>query len=102
MPWATNPLFAPGKYNEKVTTDIEARPQHDSGDAPDLTRPTSPKCDEWSSKAPTDHLTRRQAVYIFVLDGVVAAVLGAGINFGIAYGTSTLPTRSTPRRRMLY
>ncbi|KAI0876122.1 hypothetical protein GGS24DRAFT_253060 [Hypoxylon argillaceum] len=84
MTWARNPLFIPGEHNEKATPDIEARLQHDSGDTPDL---TTPKNEEWAFKAPTDRLTRRQAVYIFVLDGIVAAVLGAGINFGIAYGT---------------
>ncbi|KAI8631144.1 hypothetical protein F5Y19DRAFT_425221 [Xylariaceae sp. FL1651] len=84
MTWATNPLFTSGERSEKVITDIETRLQVDSGDAPD---PTTPKCEEWAFKTPTDHLTRRQAVYIFILDGVVAGVLGAGINFGIAYGT---------------
>ncbi|KAI1280260.1 hypothetical protein F5Y07DRAFT_338541 [Xylaria sp. FL0933] len=84
MTWATNPLFVPGEHNEKVTTDIEASIQNDSGDTPDLTIPEGEK---WAFKTPTDHLTRRQAVYLFVLDGLVAAVLGAGINFGIAYGT---------------
>ncbi|KAI0449219.1 hypothetical protein F5B21DRAFT_61879 [Xylaria acuta] len=84
MTWATNPLFIPGDHNEKVTTDIEARLQRDGGDTPDL---TIPGCEEWAFNTPTDHLTRRQAVYIFILDGLVAGVLAAGINFGIAYGT---------------
>ncbi|KAI3321343.1 hypothetical protein HD806DRAFT_524243 [Xylariaceae sp. AK1471] len=84
MTWATNPLFTPGEHNEKVTTDIEARLQVDNRDTPG---PTISKCDEWGFKPPTDHLTRRQAVYIFILDGLVAGVLAAGINFGIAYGT---------------
>jgi hypothetical protein len=83
MTWATNPLFIPGEHDEKVTTDVEARLQPDSGDIPDL---TVPKCEEWAFQNPTDHLTRRQAVYIFILDGLVAGVLAAGINFGIAYG----------------
>ncbi|KAH8159258.1 hypothetical protein CIB48_g8979 [Xylaria polymorpha] len=82
MKWTTNPLFTPGEHNEKATPDIEARPQHDSGDTPD---PTVPKCEEWAFKTPTDHLTRRQAVYLFVLGGLVSGVLGAGINFGVAY-----------------
>ncbi|KAI8950713.1 hypothetical protein F4801DRAFT_548121 [Xylaria longipes] len=84
MTWATNPLFIPGEHNEKVTTEIEGRLQHDSGDTPE---PTIPRCEEWAFKTPTDHLTRRQAVYIFILDGLVAGLLGAGINTGIAYGT---------------
>jgi hypothetical protein len=99
MTWATNPLFTPGEHNEKVTTDIEARLQHDTGDTPDL---TIPKSEEWAFTTPTDHLTRRQAVYIFILDGLVAGVLAAGINFGIAYGTSTLSTRSAQRKTLLY
>ncbi|KAI0483755.1 hypothetical protein F4859DRAFT_474000 [Xylaria cf. heliscus] len=84
MTWSTNPLFIPGEHNEKVDTDIGATLRQDSGDTPDS---TAPKSEEWAFKAPTDHLTRRQAVYIFILDGLVAGVLAAGINFGIAYGT---------------
>ncbi|KAI0096975.1 hypothetical protein GGR51DRAFT_488476 [Nemania sp. FL0031] len=84
MPWTTNPLFIPGGDDEKVTTGVEATLQHSSGDIPDV---AISKYEEWEFKTPTDRLTRRQAVYIFVLDGLVAAILGAGINFGIAYGT---------------
>ncbi|KAI1749557.1 hypothetical protein F4782DRAFT_542155 [Xylaria castorea] len=84
MTWATNPLFTPGEHDEKVTTDTEARLRHDSGDTPDL---TVPKSEEWAFQTPTEHLTRRQAGYIFILDGVVSGLLGAGINFGIAYAT---------------
>ncbi|KAJ8130868.1 hypothetical protein O1611_g2761 [Lasiodiplodia mahajangana] len=84
MPWTTNPLFTPGRQDEKVNTDAEAPLQHSSEGIPDL---TIPECEDWEFKTPTDSLTSRQAVYIFVLDGLVAAVLGAGINFGIAYAT---------------
>lgn len=37
-------------------------------------------------KQPTLRFTAHQAFYIFGLDGVGAAVLSGGINFGIAYG----------------
>ncbi|KAI0424054.1 hypothetical protein F5Y09DRAFT_325453 [Xylaria sp. FL1042] len=85
MTWATNPLFIPGDHKEKVATDIEAPNLNDSpGGAPDL---TIPKRETWAFKSPTNRLTRCQTVYLFVLDGLVAAILGAGINFGIAYGT---------------
>ncbi|KAJ8107862.1 hypothetical protein ONZ43_g6602 [Nemania bipapillata] len=97
MPWTTNPLFVPKAYDEKATIGIEARLQQESRDIPDLSNPTSPKGEEWSFKTPTSHLTRRQAVYIFVLDGVVAAILGAGINFGIAYEAATYHTQDAVR-----
>ncbi|KAI0185111.1 hypothetical protein EV127DRAFT_212540 [Xylaria flabelliformis] len=85
MTWATNPLFTAAESDEKKdATDIEARLQNDSENTTDL---TTPKSDEWAFKAPTDHLTRRQAVYLFVLDGIVSGLIGAGINFGIAYAT---------------
>ncbi|KAI0813579.1 hypothetical protein GGR55DRAFT_702658 [Xylaria sp. FL0064] len=84
MTWATNPLFVPGEHNEKVTTDIEASIQNNSGDIPDLTIPEGEK---WAFKTPTDHLTRRQAVYLrtyhtqdavrlFVLPNALAADAG--------------------------
>ncbi|KAI1122472.1 hypothetical protein F5Y10DRAFT_253988 [Nemania abortiva] len=84
MTWATNPLFTPGEHGEDVTTDVEAQLQRSSGDTP---VPTVPESQEWAFKAPTDHLTRRQAVYIFIIDGLVSGLLGGGINFGIAYST---------------
>ncbi|KAI1359011.1 hypothetical protein F5Y08DRAFT_320638 [Xylaria arbuscula] len=85
MTWATNPLFTPAEHGDKITTGIDSRLQPDNGNT---SSPTVPECEEgWEFTAPTDHLTRRQAIYLFVLDGVVAAVLGAGINFGIAYAT---------------
>ncbi|KAI0972312.1 hypothetical protein F4678DRAFT_57637 [Xylaria arbuscula] len=83
MTWATNPLFIP-EHDHKIATENDSRLQHGNGDTPNLPVPTP---EEWEFKAPTQHLTRRQAVYIFILDGLVAGLLGAGINTGIAYGT---------------
>ncbi|KAI0201502.1 hypothetical protein F4808DRAFT_128042 [Astrocystis sublimbata] len=88
MPGNTNPLFVPAEHNEKANTDVEARLRNDSGDTSPSPDVTSTKSENHAgTHSPTDHLTRRQFIYIFILDGLISGLVGAGLNTGIAYAT---------------
>lgn len=99
MTWATNPLFTPDEHGTKTTTGIETQLQQDNKDTSNL---SVLDCEDWKFKAPTDHFTRGQAIYVFILNGLVAAALGAGINFGIAYGALTLRSWPVQPRSLQY
>ncbi|KAI8625952.1 hypothetical protein F5Y19DRAFT_236301 [Xylariaceae sp. FL1651] len=83
MTWATHPLFKLPKSTEKVTTDIEGAQADNRGSA--SPGPSPRKGDESGFKPPSNKLTGHQFFYIFILDGVGAAIVSAGINFAIAY-----------------
>ncbi|KAH9890302.1 hypothetical protein F4778DRAFT_380086 [Xylariomycetidae sp. FL2044] len=88
MAWATNPLLKPKptEQSEKVSTsadgsDLEAaREDDDDGPPEQVLQGVKTKF-----KVPSDKLTGHQIFYIFILDGIGAAILSGGINFGIAY-----------------
>ncbi|KAI1324365.1 hypothetical protein F5Y16DRAFT_424086 [Xylariaceae sp. FL0255] len=85
----TNPLYVPGLAAVRTTPpDIEAQAQ--SKETTSSEWAASASSDEerqWKYREPASSLTRRLAVYLFVLKGLLAATIAAGINFGIAYGT---------------
>ncbi|KAF2963148.1 hypothetical protein GQX73_g10432 [Xylaria multiplex] len=62
---------------EGISTDIESQPQDDNG----------VKNDGSNYRKPAEHLTTRLKVKLFVIDSLTSAVLGGGINFGVAYAT---------------
>ncbi|KAI0391853.1 hypothetical protein F5Y17DRAFT_387386 [Xylariaceae sp. FL0594] len=101
MPWATNPLFGSPSQdpNEKPRVDPEAatvagdegREVGVGGRGSGSTSPDplpSVKGDDYGSKIrpPTSKFTAHQIFYIFILDGIGAAIVSGGINFAIAYG----------------
>ncbi|KAI1183422.1 hypothetical protein F5B17DRAFT_443440 [Nemania serpens] len=57
---------------EGISTEIDSQAQDDNGA---------------NYREPADHLTTRLKVKIFVIDSLTSALLGSGINFGIAYAT---------------
>ncbi|KAI5918136.1 hypothetical protein F4810DRAFT_603018 [Camillea tinctor] len=99
MPWATNPLFKPEETGEKDSTDLESamgKPtQEASGDATTTAVAAKSKS---RFKPPSKKFTLHQIFYIFILDGIGAAVLSGGINFAIAYGMYSGQTPDKPIR----
>jgi len=101
MPWASNPVFQlrSQNHNEKVLVDPEAAAGarddgreggtggHGSGTtSPDPLPSMKGDDDDSSIRPPTTKFTAHQIFYIFILDGIGAAILSGGINFAIAYG----------------
>ncbi|KAI1424701.1 hypothetical protein F5Y12DRAFT_751287 [Xylaria sp. FL1777] len=62
---------------EGFNTDIESRAQYD----------TRFNNDGSNYRKPAEYLTTRLKVKLFVIDSITSAILGASINFGIAYGS---------------
>ncbi|KAI3333717.1 hypothetical protein F4824DRAFT_512864, partial [Ustulina deusta] len=104
MPWATHPIFEPSSPTQKAATDVEAA-QADgsngdgSGSGSGSASPDPKDDDGLKFRPPSDHFTLHQIFYIFVIDGIFAAVVSGGINFAIAYalyhdrGTKKSPIR---------
>lgn len=99
--WLRNP-FSRGSSDPEQASDTEALPSGSppapAGSSsppglvsfPDAPRPSQDVAAILTHfKTPTRTLTGHQIFYIFVVDGLGAAVLSGGINFAIAYGTST-------------
>ncbi|KAI1170082.1 hypothetical protein F4777DRAFT_592213 [Nemania sp. FL0916] len=106
MPWATNPIFDPGNNTEKAAANVEAGPagarQHDGGHDGSVSGSATPELknsDDLKFRQPSDRFTPHQIFYIFILDGIVSAIVAGGINFAIAYalyhnrGTEQSPIR---------
>ncbi|KAI1162143.1 hypothetical protein F5B18DRAFT_408314 [Nemania serpens] len=91
MAWATNPVFEPKTPAVQATSDVEAAQASGGHDGNASARTsTSPgpdpkSADELNFRPPSDHFTLHQIFYIFILDGIISAILGGGINFAIAY-----------------
>jgi hypothetical protein len=101
MPWLRNPF---SRRPDPEASETEALP----GGAVSPPSPTSPATPELESfpdpprpsqdvaailthfKTPTKSLSGHQIFYIFIIDGLGAAILSGGINFAIAYGKSLL------------
>ncbi|KAI1499939.1 hypothetical protein F5X99DRAFT_263587 [Biscogniauxia marginata] len=84
MPWATNPLFKPeeaGEPKDKNSTDLESAKGSSAQQAP---KDTTTKA-KTGFRTPSKKFTTHQIFYIFILDGIGAAVLSGGINFAVAY-----------------
>lgn len=86
MPWASNPLLA-----SSSATLTPSPPAPD--DNQDATSSQTEKVDDDSDgfQRPTDRFTPHQIFYIFVLDGIGAAVVSGAINLAIAYGNMPFP-----------
>ncbi|KAI1811957.1 hypothetical protein GGS20DRAFT_578675 [Poronia punctata] len=97
MPWAINPVFqnqTPEEVAPEPTPDLEAASRSSANDStnPDplpLEKQQEQQQggdDEVSGfRQPTSKFTAHQIFYIFILDGIGAAILSGGINFAIAY-----------------
>ncbi|KAI0430768.1 hypothetical protein F5Y09DRAFT_306845 [Xylaria sp. FL1042] len=87
MSWATNPILDPKSPAENVTTDLEAA--QDAGRNGDGAGSPSPEPknvdDGLKLRPPSRRFTLHQIFYVFVIDGIGAAIFAGGINFAIAY-----------------
>ncbi|KAI0532988.1 hypothetical protein GGR58DRAFT_139303 [Xylaria digitata] len=79
MPWAINPVFEPKSTTEPVV-DVEAA----QADGRNADGGGSPVPDS-KYMPPSDHFTLHQIFYIFIIDGIGAAIVAGAINFAIAY-----------------
>lgn len=78
MAVATEPSSDAAQIKEEgISTDLDSQTQDDNG----------AKSDGSNYRKPAEHMTTRLKVKIFVIDSLTSALLGSGINFGIAYGT---------------
>ncbi|KAI0973357.1 hypothetical protein F4678DRAFT_25195 [Xylaria arbuscula] len=102
MRWATNPILEPRIITEKVATDIEAAQADGRNGDGAGSASSSPDPEEegvLTIRPPSDRFTLHQLFYIFVIDGIFAAIVSGGINFAIAYalyhdkGTNDSPIR---------
>ncbi|KAI1356609.1 hypothetical protein F5Y01DRAFT_267860 [Xylaria sp. FL0043] len=101
MSWATNPILDPRSSPENAITDLEAAQgtgrTEDGAESPS----PEPKGVDYGLKirSPSQHFTLHQIFYIFIIDGIGAAIVAGGINFAIAYalyhnkGSHTSPIR---------
>jgi hypothetical protein len=100
MPWLRNP-FSRSPKPDTEASDTEALPGDNTSPpsppspGPDSDAPPRPSQDVAAIlshfKTPTKSLSGHQIFYIFVIDGIGAALLSGGINFAIAYGTPSPP-----------
>ncbi|TGJ83503.1 hypothetical protein E0Z10_g5252 [Xylaria hypoxylon] len=75
---ATEPSSnTPQNKEEEINTDIQSQAQDDNG----------VKNDGSNYRKPAEYLTTRLKVKIFIIDSLTSALIGAAINFGIAYAT---------------
>ncbi|GAW24803.1 hypothetical protein ANO14919_143970 [Xylariales sp. No.14919] len=75
---ATEPSSDESQNKEAgINTDVESQPQDDNG----------AKDDGSNYRKPAEYLTTRLKVKIFLIDSLSSAVIGSGINFGVAYAT---------------
>lgn len=101
--WLRNPFSRGSSDPEQDPSDTEALPSAGSPPSPaagssspsglvsfpDAPRPSQDVAAILTHfKTPTRTLTGHQIFYIFVVDGLGAAVLSGGINFAIAYGAA--------------
>ncbi len=70
---------------EVISTDMESQAQDDNW----------ARNDGSNYRKPAEHLTKRLKVKIFVVDSLISAILGSGINFAIAYGACPPAVRFT-------
>lgn len=96
MPWAANPVFKLESPAENRLSDVEAaQATRETGEersggtaAPDFSSVKNDDDDDSGFRTPTDKFSGHQLFYIFILDGIIAALLSGGINFAIAFGMS--------------
>lgn len=74
-------MATPDEKNAAIQTDVEAATRHQSLDNDGRRAPT-----DRERLSPTRRFSGHQVFYIFVLDGLGAMMLSAGVNFAIAYG----------------
>ncbi|KAJ3580365.1 hypothetical protein NPX13_g188 [Xylaria arbuscula] len=87
-----NPIFSPKKSSDNAVVDVEAIQGDDSsGDGNGSQRGSGDGSPEpkdshgWKFRPPSDRLSPHQIFYIFVINGIGAAIVSGGINFAIAY-----------------
>ncbi|KAH8904471.1 hypothetical protein BR93DRAFT_149187 [Coniochaeta sp. PMI_546] len=101
MPWLRNPF---SRKSDPEASDAEAAVPGGTVPAPIPPSPPGPQLESFPDaprpsqdvaailthfKTPTKSLSGHQIFYIFVLDGIGAAILSGGINFAIAYAMYT-------------